>query len=163
MSIFIHPGDAKVGRERMKDYYLPNIVGNPLETGLAASRLVLGGILERWPALRICFSHGGGALPAIIGRLSHAWDKREDTRERSRNEPLHTARLLYYDSLTHDPQLLAYIVEHLGFERIVLGSDYPFVALGEADPVGFLERSGLPATVQANIAGNNALRFLGRL
>jgi aminocarboxymuconate-semialdehyde decarboxylase len=161
VSIFVHPAGRQAGFERMNRYYLPNIVGNPLESALAAARLMLGGVLERFPDLRICFAHCGGALPAVIGRLQHAWTTREDTRERTTRGPLETARLLYFDSLTHDAPLLKHIVETLGFTRIVVGSDYPFVYLGEKDPIGFLGRSGLDAAAIARITGENAAAFLG--
>ena len=97
----------------------------------------------------------------MIGRLQHAWTTRDDTRERTTRGPLETARLLYFDSLTHDAPLLKHIIETLGFTRIVVGSDYPFVYLGEKDPIGFLSRSGLDAAAIARITAENAAAFLG--
>lgn len=159
MSIFVHPAGCQIGIERMNAYYLPNTVGNPLETAFAAVRLILGGVLERWPTLRVCFSHGGGALSTIIGRVERAWTTREDTRAKSTRPPSEMARLLYFDSITHDDALLTHLVERLGW-RVVMGSDYPFVYLGEPDPIGFFERAGFDRKAIGHITDTEAANFL---
>ena len=161
VSVFVHPADTIIGKERMGQYYLPNIAGNPLETALAITRFIFGGVMERLPALRICFAHGGGAFVYILGRVHHGWTIRDEPKEFIANPPIDYARKLYFDSLTHSPENLRYLIEALGHDKIVIGSDYPF-AMGEADPVAFLETCDLEPAVIAAIEGTNALAFLGR-
>ena len=73
MAVFVHPATPLVGQDRLTKYYFPLIVGNPLETALAISKLIYGGVLERLPDLRICFAHGGGAFPFTLARLDYGW------------------------------------------------------------------------------------------
>jgi aminocarboxymuconate-semialdehyde decarboxylase len=159
VAIFVHPATPLVGQERLGRYYFPLIVGNPLETALAISKLIFGGVLERLPRLRICFAHGGGAFPFTLGRLDHGWHVRPEGPAAIPKEPREYARRLWVDSLSHGPDNLRFIVETLGADRVVIGSDYPF-DMGFDDPVAALIASGLPVDVQARIASDNALRFL---
>jgi len=159
VAVFVHPAAPLAGQERLTKYYFPLIVGNPLETALAISKLIFGGVLERLPTLRICFAHGGGAFPFTLGRLNYGWRIRPEGPAAIPNEPREYARRIWVDSLSHGPGNLKFIVEQLGADRVVIGSDYPF-DMGFDDPVGELAASGLPADVQARIAGDNALRFL---
>ena len=159
VAVFVHPANPLVGQERLTKYYFPLIVGNPLETALAISKLIFGGVLERLPALRICFAHGGGAFPFTLARLNHGWKVRPEGPAAIPREPREYARRLYFDSLTLSAANLRFIVEQFGAERVVIGSDYPF-DMGFDDPVKELAGSGLSADVQARIAGDNAVRFL---
>lgn len=160
VAVFVHPADAVVGKERMGDYYLPNIVGNPLETAFAITRFIFGGVPDRLPDLRICFAHGGGAFAYVLGRVTHGWSIRDEPKQHIDKPPLDYARTLYYDSLTHSTKNLHYLIDTVGGDRVVMGSDYPF-ALGEKDPVGFLDSCQLDAAVQSAIEDANARRFLG--
>jgi aminocarboxymuconate-semialdehyde decarboxylase len=160
VAVFVHPAAPLVGQERLTRYYFPLIVGNPLETALAISKLIFGGVLERLPDLRICFAHGGGAFPFTLGRLNHGWHVRPEGPAAIPKEPREYARRIWVDSLSHGAGNLRFIVEQLGEDRVVIGSDYPF-DMGFDDPVAALGASGLAADVQARIAGDNALRFLG--
>jgi aminocarboxymuconate-semialdehyde decarboxylase len=160
VAIFVHPATPLVGGERLGKYYFPLIVGNPLETAVAISKLIYGGVLERIPDLRICFAHGGGAFPFTLARLNHGWHVRPEGRAAIPREPRHYARLVYVDSLTCSPANLRFIVETLGPDRVVMGSDYPF-DMGDPDPVGSIGAAGLAAPARAAIEGENAARFLG--
>ena len=159
IAVFVHPASPLVGQERLTRYYFPLIVGNPLETALALSKLIFGGVLERLPALRICFAHGGGAFPFTLGRLNYGWRVRAEGPAAIPNEPREYARRIWVDSLSHGEGNLRFIVDQLGPDRVVVGSDYPF-DMGFEDPIGELVRSGLATDVQAKIAGANALAFL---
>jgi aminocarboxymuconate-semialdehyde decarboxylase len=161
VAIFVHPATPLVGQERLTKYYFPLIVGNPLETSLAVSKLIFGGVLERLPDLRICFAHGGGAFPFTLARLDHGWKVRPEGPAAIPRAPRDYARQIYVDSLTLSGENLRFVVDVLGAERVVIGSDYPF-DMGEADPVGFLAGAGLPPAVRDAIASANAMRFLGR-
>ncbi|MGH2356992.1 MAG: amidohydrolase family protein [Candidatus Limnocylindria bacterium] len=160
VAIFVHPATPLAGQERLTKYYFPLIVGNPLETALAISKLIYGAVLERLPDLRICFAHGGGAFPFTLGRLNYGWSVRPEGPKAIPKEPREYARLLYFDSLTHSPANLRFMVEQFGADRIVLGSDYPF-DMGSPDPVAALAEAALDAKRSALIEGETAARFLG--
>jgi aminocarboxymuconate-semialdehyde decarboxylase len=161
VAIFVHPATPLAGGERLNRYYFPLIVGNPLETALAISKLIFGAVLERLPALRMCFAHGGGAFPFTLGRLNYGWGVRPEGPAAIPHEPRRYARLLYFDSLTHSAANLRFIVQELGSERVVMGSDYPF-DMGASDPVAAVGDAGFDADIRAAIEGANAARFLGR-
>jgi aminocarboxymuconate-semialdehyde decarboxylase len=160
MAVFVHPATPLAGGERMTRYYFPLIVGNPLETALAISKLIFGGVLERLPDLRICFAHGGGAFPFTLARLNHGWTVRPEGPAAIPRPPREYARRLYVDSLTLGARNLRFVAEELGADRIMLGSDYPF-DMGDEDPVGSVTAAELDPAARALIAGVTAARFLG--
>ena len=160
VAVFVHPANPLVGQDRLTKYYFPLIVGNPLETALAISKLIFGGVLERLPALRFCFAHGGGAFPFTLARLDHGWKVRPEGPAAIPKPPREYARRLYFDSLTLSAANLRFIVEQFGAERVVIGSDYPF-DMGSDDPVAALAEANLPAAAREQIEGIAATRFLG--
>lgn len=149
--ILVHPHYV-VGVTRMGSFYLNNLVGNPVETALAGSRLIFGGVLERYPDLRIVLSHGGGALPQLVGRLMHGYEARPEAKLRV-GDPLASVRRLYYDTIVFDPGALRHLVQVAGGGQVVLGTDYPF-DMGEPDPVAFVRQSGLANADIDTILGN---------
>jgi len=151
LPILVHPHDP-LGANRMGDYYLRNLVGNPVETALAGARLIFGGVLQRYPDLRVILSHGGGALPQLVGRLEHGHMVRTEAKLHI-SEPLTSLRRLYYDTIVFREEPLRNLIETVGVSQVVLGTDYPF-DMGEDDPVGLLDRSGLPETDRAMILAN---------
>jgi len=159
LAVLVHPATPLVGQERLTKYYFPLIVGNPLETALAVSKLIFGGVLERLPDLRICFAHGGGAFPFTLPRLDYGWSVRPEGPAAIPKPPREYARRIWFDSLTHSSASLRFIVEELGAARVLMGSDYPF-DLGVADPVGFLAGAGLDDATRLAIEGGNASGFL---
>jgi aminocarboxymuconate-semialdehyde decarboxylase len=140
--ILIHPHYV-AGTERLDGYYLRNLIGNPTETAIAGARLLFGGVLERFPGLRIILSHGGGALPQISGRLRHGFAVRPEARERAR-DPLAQLNRLFYDTIVFDPLVLRHLVEVVGASQVVLGTDYPF-DMGVEETVSFVRQAGLAA------------------
>jgi aminocarboxymuconate-semialdehyde decarboxylase len=159
LALFVHPQGPSIGQERMGQYYLPFMVGYPADSALAAARLILGGVLERLPRLRICFAHGGGAFPAALGRLDHGHRVRPEAKKFIARPPSHYAQRLYFDTLTHDPRLLAFNLEKFGAERIMIGSDYPF-DMGVDHPLAQLEGVTLSTADVDNITYKTAQRFL---
>ncbi len=160
-AIFVHPWDM-LAPERMQRYWMRWLVGMPTETTIAICSLVFGGVLERLPALRIGFAHGGGSFPGTIGRIQHGFDVRPDLcATRNDKPPLSYAGRFYVDSLVHEPAALRLLLDLVGADRVALGSDYPF-PLGEARP-GELIRSmdDLTDDVKARLLGGTALEFLG--
>lgn len=156
--VLLHPDFAAY--PPLFPYYLVNIIGNPLATTTAITRLILSGHFERHPRLRLLAVHAGGYMPFARGRLDHGWGARPETKVHTPKPPSAYFDNLYFDIITFYRPALAYMVETLGTERIVLGTDYPFDMM-LPDPVGFVEGAGLGAEVQRKILGGNAERLLG--
>jgi Amidohydrolase len=144
---------------RLDGHYLWNSVGNPVETAIAAAPLVTGGVLERSPGLTVLLAHGGGALPALRGRLRRAFAVRPEARADCAAGPDEMLGRLYYDSLTHDRAVLAGLVEFAGAEHVLLGSDRPF-DLGSEHPVRDVTELNLNPDHEQLILGGNAARLL---
>jgi len=158
--IFIHPATRGLALPVFGDYYLWNSLANPVETAIAAAHLVMAGVLERHPALKILLAHAGGALWAVRGRLRRAHVQVPAARARLRESPDASLALLYHDTVTHDQALLRRLIEDAGSEHVLLGSDRPF-DMGSDDPVGEVRGLGLPGAAEAAVLGGNALRLLG--
>jgi aminocarboxymuconate-semialdehyde decarboxylase len=141
-------------------YYLWNSVANPVETATGAAHLVMAGVLERHPRLKIVLAHGGGALSAVRGRLRRAHAQVPAARSRLRESPDTSLARFYHDTVTHDPVLLRRLIEDAGPEHVLLGSDRPF-DMGSDDPVGEVRALGLAAEAEAAVLGGNAARLLG--
>jgi aminocarboxymuconate-semialdehyde decarboxylase len=159
-AVFVHPWDM-LGKERMPRYWLPWLIGMPAETALAIASLVFSGLLWRLPRLRIAFAHGGGAFPALIGRIEHGFRVRPDLCAADCEvSPRESLSRIYLDSLVHEPRMLRYLLDIVGPERIALGSDYPF-PLGEAHPGRLIESAGLALSTTARLLHGTALEWLG--
>lgn len=159
-AIFVHPWDMRAAN-KMPKYWLPWLVGMPAETSLAICSMIFGGVFERFPRLRVAFAHGGGAFPASIGRIEHGFQVRPDLCAVNdiRNPREYLSRI-YVDSLVHEPQVLKFLIELFGAERIALGTDYPF-PLGEPHPGELIEQAGLDAADKARLLYGTALEWLG--
>jgi Predicted metal-dependent hydrolase of the TIM-barrel fold len=154
LAVLVHP--MQLPRPEWSGYYLPNLLGNPVETATAIAALVLGGVVDELPELRVCFVHGGGCAPALLGRWDHGWRQRRDVSAGTATPPSHGFRSLYLDTLTHDPAALELLKAKAAPDRLVCGSDYPF-DMAEREPVRFATGNGLdPAALEAN-----ARAFLG--
>jgi aminocarboxymuconate-semialdehyde decarboxylase len=160
MAIFVHPWDM-MGERDMQKYWLPWLVGMPAEVSRAICSLIFGGVLERLPALRICFAHGGGSFPATIGRIEHGFNVRPDLcAVDNPHSPRKYLGRLYFDSLVHEPAKLDYLVKLVGADQIMLGSDYPF-PLGEAKPGQMIESMDLDDEIKDMLFSGSALNWLG--
>jgi aminocarboxymuconate-semialdehyde decarboxylase len=155
--VFVHPWGCSLG-ERLDRYYLSNVVGNPVETTVALSHLVFSGLLDRHPGLRIVAAHGGGYFPLYLGRSDHAWRVRPES-QRPAEPPSAYARRMWFDSLVYTPPALRHLVDAVGADRVVLGSDYPF-DMGVPDPVDRLAAAGLGPGQEQAIRGGNAADLL---
>jgi len=157
--VFVHPTTRGLGIPALDGHYLWNSVGNPLETAITAAQMAAAGLLERHPRLHILLAHGGGALHAVRGRLRRAHAVRDEARADSAAGPDTSLRRFYFDSLTHDPALLAGLVAYAGADHVLLGSDRPF-DMGTEHPVEEIRALGLGAAEQQLILGGNAGRLL---
>ncbi|MET7482341.1 amidohydrolase family protein [Streptomyces sp. NPDC005538] len=155
--VFVHPWGCSLG-ERLATNYLGNTVGQPVETAVALSHLVFTGVLDRFPRLKLVAAHGGGYLPTYIGRSDHAWRVRQDARG-CVELPSAYLRRMWFDALVYTPRALRHLVEEVGADRVVLGTDHPF-DMGVDDPVARLDAAGLPPADRAAVAGGNALDLL---
>ena len=160
-AIFVHPWDM-MGKEKMPKYWLPWLVGMPAETSLAICSMIFGGVFEKFKKLKVCFSHGGGSFPFTIGRIEHGFNVRPDlVAIDNKINPREYLGKFYLDSLVHDEMALKYLVELVGDEKIVLGSDYPF-PLGEHFPGKLIESMNvLSAETKERLLWKNAAEFLG--
>lgn len=155
--IFVHPLGFTQG-QRLAAHYLNNIVGNPLESTIALSHLIFGGVLKDMPGLKLCVAHGGGYLPGYWGRMDHAWRARADCRSLIDRAPSHYLRQVWVDTLVFDRDQLDMLIRTHGADRLCLGSDYPF-DMAEPDPVGFHDR--VTGDHRRKILGGNAAELLG--
>ncbi|MBM3469731.1 MAG: amidohydrolase [Armatimonadetes bacterium] len=160
--VFVHPTTRGFDLPALGGYYMWNTVGNPLETTIAAAQMVMAGMMERYPRLKVLLAHGGGALLSVRGRLRHSHSFQPDARARLRESPDASMRRFYYDTVTHDADLLRSLVDYVGADHVLLGSDYPF-DMGVSDPVGDVHGLGLAADSEKAILGGNALRLLGEV
>jgi aminocarboxymuconate-semialdehyde decarboxylase len=157
--VFVHP-IGFTDAERLKDYYLNNIIGQPLEEAVFVSRLIFGGVLERYPNLKIVIGHGGGYLPFYPGRMDHAYKVRPESKQHISRPPSEYLKKLYFDSIVYQASSLENLVRAAGSEHVLLGTDYPF-DMGEADPVGLINKlKSIPQTEREEILGGNAVRLL---
>ncbi len=157
--VLVHPHKV-VAAGRMGSYYLTNLIGNPLETTIAAASLVFGGVIERYPDIRFCLSHAGGFVPFQAGRFRHGWKVRKEPGVRLKGDPAESLARLYFDSITHAPGPLRFLLEEVGVERIVFGTDYPF-DMGTTTGVEEIEAAIPDAATRNAILAGNARRLLG--
>ena len=159
-AILIHPWDM-MGTASMPKYWLPWLVGMPAEQSRAACSLIFGGVLERFPRLKVCLAHGGGSFPYTIGRIEHGFRMRPDlvATDNPRNPREYLPRL-YFDSWVADERALSYLLDTVGVSRVMLGTDYPF-PLGEQVPGAGIDALRLAPAEQARLYHGTALEWLG--
>ncbi|KAM7302038.1 2-amino-3-carboxymuconate-6-semialdehyde decarboxylase [Ixodes scapularis] len=161
VGVFVHPWDMPQTK-RMSKYWLPWLVGMPAETTAAICDVIFGGVLEKFPRLKLCFAHGAGAFPYTVGRIQRGFDARPDLCAVDNDVPP-TSYLgkFYSDSLVMSTKALQLLVDTLGEDKVMLGSDYPF-PLGEADlPGRLIEESSFSETIKEKLLWRNAAAFLG--
>jgi aminocarboxymuconate-semialdehyde decarboxylase len=158
--VFIHPTTRGFGISALNDYYLWNTVGNPLETTITAAHMVMAGVMERHPQLKVLLAHGGGAILSLRGRLRHAHSFQPLAQAQLGESPEDSLRRFYFDTVTHDPTLLRSLIEYVGLDHVLLGSDYPF-DMGLERPREIVHALNLPPADEAKILGGNAARLLG--
>jgi aminocarboxymuconate-semialdehyde decarboxylase len=156
--ILLHPINV-AGMDRLGSYYLNNLIGNPLDTTIAAACLVFSGVLERHPSLKICLSHGGGFVPYQAGRFLHGWQVRTEPKKKLPRPPTDSLARFYFDTIVHSKDVLEFLVGQAGAERVLLGSDYPF-DMGMTDGVLQVRSLPVPAADQTAILGGRARELL---
>ena len=159
LPVLLHPLTV-IGAARLGRFYLNNFLGNPFDTAVAAAHLVFGGVLDRCPRLEVCLPHAGGAMPYLMGRLTHGQGVRPETRGVARRPFERYLRRFTYDTISHSPRLLQFLVDLVGADRVMLGSDYCF-DMGYRRPVEIVtSRLRLGRADQHRILGATAARLL---
>lgn len=157
--VVLHPNGFTHGA-RLDEHYLINVVGNPMESTVAVSRMIFGGVFERHPDAKVCVVHGGGYLPFYPDRMDHAYEARPDCRQRISRPPSTYLRDLWFDTVVFGDSL-RHLVDRVGHERLVLGTDYPY-DMGESDPLGRIAATpNLGEEEVRAVTGGNAARLLG--
>lgn len=154
--VFLHPS-ASPDPARLADFWFPQLVGYPMDTAIAAARLLFAGTLVDRP-LALCLAHGGGCLPALRGRLDMGWARKPQAHT-TETLPSDAMRSLYYDTAVFDAVALRRLVDDVGAEQVLVGTDHPF-DLSEHDPVSFVESAGLGAAETELVLQGNARRLL---
>ena len=156
LPIFLHPVDTTT--DRLKQFFLSNLIGNPVDTAIAACHLIFGGVLDRHPKLQISLPHSGGVLPVLIGRIDQGWHTRPELKSLPQAPSTYLQRFTY-DTICHSKPIMEFIIKEVGVERIMLGSDYCFT-MGYSRPVQFLEQVDLSSAERKMILQGNAARLL---
>ena len=157
--IFVHPNQV-VGADRMKEFNLANLIGNPTDTSLAFAKLIFSGVLERYPRLRFLLAHAGGFLPYTWGRLDRGYRIQDSATAKIPKAPGEYIKLLNFDTITHSAMALEYLVANFGADHVVLGSDYPY-DMGDPEPVASLHAARIDESSLEQIASTNACKLLG--
>jgi aminocarboxymuconate-semialdehyde decarboxylase len=157
--VILHP--YYVGpKPGLTDYYLTNLYGNPLETGLAALRLIFSGLLDRLARLRILLVHAGGFLPYQVGRYDHGWRVRQEPKRNILRPPSEYLDRFYFDTITHDDHFLGSLTELVGPEHVLLGTDLPF-DMSDPEMVDRVGRVASSEEERRRIVGGNAIDLFG--
>jgi aminocarboxymuconate-semialdehyde decarboxylase len=159
--LLVHPWDMMGGDQRMKKWMLPWLVAMPAETQLGILSLILSGAFEKLPrSLKICFAHGGGSFAFLLGRVDNAWRERDIIREDCPNLPSSYVDRFYVDSAVFDTRALELLVDVMGEERVMLGSDYPY-PLGEQKIGKLIRDSRFSSQTRDRLLSGNARAFFG--
>lgn len=159
LAVLVHPWNM-MGKKNMNKYWLPWLVGMPAETSRAICSMIFGGIFDKFPNLRVNFCHASGSFLSTIGRIEHGFNCRPDlvAVDNSKN-PREYCGHFWVDCITHDQDMLHYVLKMQGSKRVTLGTDYPF-PLGDLEIGEFINRMNLEKSVVEDIFCNSTLEWL---
>jgi aminocarboxymuconate-semialdehyde decarboxylase len=158
--MMIHPGNV-AGADRLRAYYLGNLIGNPLDTTIAAACLIFGGVLERYPKLNFVMVHGGGFIPYQGGRWVHGWQVRPEPKVHLKHSPEKYLDRFRYDTILHSKTAVEFLISSVGADRVFLGSDYPY-DMGMLDCVRHVRSLAIAAADRDKILGGHAAAILSK-
>jgi aminocarboxymuconate-semialdehyde decarboxylase len=156
--MFVHPNNI-AGADRLKSYYLANLIGNPLDTTIAAACLYFGGVMDRYPKVKVMLAHGGGFTPYQAARWEHGWAVRPEPKKKIKSQPQNIAGRFIYDTILHSAKTLEAMIGLVGADRVMLGSDYPY-DMGLTDCVSHVRGLKISDIDTASILSGNFERFL---
>jgi aminocarboxymuconate-semialdehyde decarboxylase len=158
--VFFHPDDV-AGGERLDDFYLGRLIGNPHEATLSLARIILGGVLEQFPGLKLCFPMGGGSIAYLLGRIRHGWEVRPEAKVQAPKSPDEYLRQCYFDTVLHSQEAFDFLVSVVPPEQLVMGSDYSW-DMGLEYPRQAIEASAaITAEQKRGVLSGNIERLLG--
>jgi aminocarboxymuconate-semialdehyde decarboxylase len=158
--VFAHPYQC-LAEGWMDDYYLRNFIGFPLDTTMMVAHLMFSGALDDLKKLRILCAHGGGYVPYQIGRFVHGFNVRAEPKMKTKSSPRDLLRRFYFDALTHDPMAVRHLINRVGADRVVIGTDHPF-DMGLDDPIGAIDAiPQLTASERQSVCEMTAKDLLG--
>ena len=157
LPLFLHP--MMINNERLKQYYLINLCGNPFDTAIAACHLIFGGVMDAFPKLEVSLPHAGGALPILRGRMDRGFQIRGECKTIPRR-PSEYLKRFTYDTISYDEDIMDELIKLVGIERIMMGSDYCF-DIGYEEPVKVVtQMKSLNDKQREQILWSNAARLL---
>ena len=159
MLLFVHPLEGGLDADDPLAPVLGNVLQFTFRTTMMVERMILKGMFEKYPNLRLCLSHGGGLLAFNIWRLNHSYGLRPDLKKRVPRKPSEYLAKLYFDTIVHSVAALQYLIQVVGAERVVIGTDYP-MAMGDFAPVQKIQQLNLSEAERGQILGANATRAL---
>ncbi len=158
--VFLHPSGF-TDTSRLKEHFLTNVIGNPLDTTYALSHIVFGGVLERYPGLKFVAAHGGGYVAHYPARMDHAYKVRPECHDHIKRPPSYYMKKIYFDTMVFGEKQLEHLVNLWGADHVVIGTDYPY-DMGYYKPVDFVNGAkALSRTQKDQIIGGNAAKLLG--
>jgi aminocarboxymuconate-semialdehyde decarboxylase len=155
--LFLHPANV-YGADKLRDFHMSFLLGMPAETTLSVARMIFSGTLDRFPKLRLFVPHGGGLLPFLAGRLEHGFEVRPECKKIERSPVEYLDRMLL-DSVVYSPDILGFVVQKAGANRVALGSDYPY-DMADEHAVSRVTQAGLSASSVELIMSENIRKFL---
>jgi aminocarboxymuconate-semialdehyde decarboxylase len=160
--VLLHPPLVPAAMDRVGSYFLNNLLAYPMDTTIAAARLIFSGIMRDLPGLKVCLAHGGGFLPYQIGRFDRGFAAHPACRVALDQPPSNFLGAFFYDTLTHGAEALAFLLDRVGPRRVLFGTDYPFEMRDEVGPARLNKLAGLGRGDIAAVEGGNADALLGR-
>jgi aminocarboxymuconate-semialdehyde decarboxylase len=157
--LFVHPLEGGLDGDDPLSPILGNVLQFTLRTTMMVERMIIKGMFEKYPNLRLCLSHGGGLLAFNIWRLDHSYGLRADLQKTLPRKPSDYLKKLYFDTIVHSVAALQYLVQVVGADRVVIGTDYP-MAMGDFDSVAKVMQLELSDGQREQILGGNAARAL---
>jgi aminocarboxymuconate-semialdehyde decarboxylase len=159
LAVLVHPWNM-MGKKNMNKYWLPWLVGMPAETSRAMCSMIFGGVFDKFPNLRVNFCHASGSFLSTIGRIEHGFNCRPDlVAVDNPKNPREYCGHFWVDCITHDQDMLRYVLKMQGSKRVTLGSDYPF-PLGDLEIGEFINQMNLEKSVVEDIFCNSTLEWL---
>jgi aminocarboxymuconate-semialdehyde decarboxylase len=159
MLLFVHPLEGGLDADDPLAPILGNVLQFTFRTTMMVERMILKGMFEKYPNLRLCLSHGGGLLAFNIWRLDHSYGLRPDLKKSVPRKPSEYLAKLYFDTIVHSVAALQYLIRVVGAERVVIGTDYP-MAMGDFEPVQKIQQLNLGEAERGQVLGANAARAL---
>jgi aminocarboxymuconate-semialdehyde decarboxylase len=159
--VFFHQGGETLVTPRANRYHLPNTIGNLVDRAVTFATLVHGGVMDAHPELKIVLGHGGGYTCYGIGRMDHGWQVRSEARAHIGKPPSEYLRKFYYDCIVYTEPALRFLIDTVGADRVVFGTDWPYDMALDWPVAWILGMQSLTQEEKEAILYRNLERLLG--